>query len=357
MGISCYSGYVNKSKKMWVPSAEINSVFSLDNGEINHVFSYDIGNEKACGIIKICEAEDELFCFERNQYKYWKYNKKTRNITGKLFSSAKGYITSGVFENDYVWLFPYDFNSPISIVSLFDETVTELRWSDDAELSMNLAGTSMIKSYYYNGNIYLANRNENNVYLIKINCFARKITYKKLDNIKRINAVAASEQYVYVLCLNSNNKTVVRKYDITKHIIDEEIDVSEYVVIHNINSLEYVRMVYFNNSLLIFSIKSDEVIIVDSMKTISVLKDCEEIVVKNSCYDYQIIDDECFIFSLDSNGFYRILKNKDRFVYVNESIKFDEECYTNALKERCVKESMLVETDNIKLDSYIGGLV
>ena len=358
MGISCYSGYVDEHKTVCIPSAEISSVFLLDeNREVTDVFLYEVSNDKDCGIIKICEVENEIFCFERNQYKYWKFNKITRNIEGTIFSNIKGYITSAVIENKNVWLFPLDFSSPIVIVSLIDETITELQWHGDKTFINKLVGTSMIKSYYSNGYIYLANRNENNIYLIEINCSTRNIKYKKIEDIKRINAVAAGEQHVYVLCLKLNDRTIVKKYNMQNFLLDEEIEVSEYVKIHNINPLEYGRMIYFGNSLLIFSINKGDVIIVDNKKVISELKNQEGVIVKNSCYDYQLIDDECFIFSLDNKGFYRILKNNNGFVWVDESIKINEEYYTSAFIERQTEGKVLVETNNINLNSFIKSLL
>jgi len=361
MNISCYNAFVDEDEALWIPSKEINGVFYKDmNGECHYLFSFEEKEGKKIEIIKTVRFQDKVFFFGRNLNKYWKYDCNNESLSEYSYGTNAGIITSAVFENGRVWLFPWDFDKPIYVIYLVDETVEMVEWninSIDNKTSVignYLVGSSMIKAYYNNDKIFLANRLEDKISIIEIDCVERSIRGKRFNGIKRINALASADNKIYLLCLDDKEKTIINQVDMATWQINKSIDLSEYIVIHNQNPLEFFRLIKYDNELMIFPVKKGKVLVIKDMEDLYWLKNSNGEDSFLSCYDYQIKDEKCYLFSAEDDGISVIKRNEDGFLTAYTLIIDNSDSYyVDALKILGSKHGILKESKNLNLDTFL----
>ncbi len=364
MQISCYSAFVDDDGSIWIPSSDIDAIFVRKKYDgCQFIFSLNSESIEQFEIIKIVKFKDTVYIFERNRYRYWKYNTNTKELIKSVYykinEDDKTRISSAIYEDGRIWLFPIEFNLPVFIIELQNEKVNRLVWNvryrniDKYIYPDELIGSSMVKPYFDGKRIYLSNRKRDSIFLLEIDYNKHTVTGKRIDGLIRINAIAVSDYSIFVLGLKDYKKTVLYKVDKESWKVLAEQDLSDFISIHDQNPLEYLRMICIDDTLLIFSVNRGKVLMIRDMQDVCYLQNSCSETAYLSCYDYQINDEGCYIFSIEEDGISLIRKENNSLIAMDVLDGMNAYIYAEALKQPGNRNRVINESANINLQSFI----
>lgn len=258
MKLTCYGAYTN-GEDFWIPSKEINALYHMNiaDGNTRYIGTFpNYFNDAAWKIRKVIEYQNELYFFSIHAYQVWKLNKATRVIDEYTYSTQQvSQITNVEVVKNEAWVIPNNFASPIICFDLKEKRGYPLQWDHETYLDWGTGSfTRIAKAEDY---LYFATRNRDDIHLCILDCGQKKIFFKDLDTLCRINCLGIKDNKLAVFGENKRKQSVLQIYDLhTMQLLEE----NELLLADNL--MEKSNMKYFS---LIFS--ANNVILVPAWTT------------------------------------------------------------------------------------------
>lgn len=220
-GMQAISGLVENDEKVWLPIKEINALFLVDlkTGVGKYITSFHEYEKNMAWIIgKVVEWNKKRYFFSRVSYEVWVLDEKgvMQHIT---YAKQEVPLVGDVAVcNGKAWIFTNTSAVPILILDLLNFTVSFLHWNKWKNRDFYYTTAKKKKDF-----LYLLSRNEQEIFLIEIDCNAQQIRYFPFEQFNFIEGLCVREN-LFVLGLLRDGSSALVEYDIrTKQEVDIKI--------------------------------------------------------------------------------------------------------------------------------------
>lgn len=222
MNINTYSGIYVNSEGLFIPTANFNGLFVINDDKQTKYLGNFVGSNHSLAwtIVASHIVNREIYFFSFYNFCFWKLNLDTNKLEFIDYYSNENESTiiSVEFVNNQFWIFPSTSKLPILVYDCNTNVVSELKWRVD----LNEGSFSITKTVVYGNKIFLVNRKINHAKLITIDCENKTICYEPILNALNVNAVAIADNVLWILYLHKNHEVVLEKCNLsdnTKQLI------------------------------------------------------------------------------------------------------------------------------------------
>lgn len=368
MNICVNSGMLDDEKAMWLPFSSANGLFKLDNNKLKYITSFSDVIDDEWEIEQVVSYDKNMFYFSKRKYVVWKYDRKTNELVKIIFSNKNPiFITSCIVDKEKVWIFPKEFDCPIIKFNLDTLSAVEVPWNviniESKELySMEeLIGTSITKSVYHEGKIFIANRNRENIVLIVLDCENNSMIGIRIEDAVRINCLGIENGWIRILYYSKNKKSIFLKANLENSMEQISIDITEKARLLDGPEMKYLRMICVEKYSYIFPKRKDNVLVINEEKGIcEYLYDLDDNIKQIACYNLQWLLDkkQILIFSSENKDIHFMEFNENgRIKEIKEIDLYIEEQESKKLLRKLFTQKYLInESYNISCEDYISGL-
>lgn len=252
MKLTCYGGYTN-GEEFWIPSKEINALYHMDiaDGNTRYIGSFpNYLNDAAWKIRKVIEYQNELYFFSIHAYQVWKLNKVTGVMDEYIYSIQQvGQITNVEVVENEAWVIPNNFGSPIICFDLQEKRGYPLQW--DYETYLDWGTGSFTRTVRAADHLYFATRNRDDIHLCILDCGQKKISFKDLDTLCRVNCLGIKDNKLAVFGENKWKQSVLQIYDLhTMQMLEE----NELLLAENLmgkSNMKYFSLIFSINNVIL----------------------------------------------------------------------------------------------------------
>lgn len=262
MKLTCYGAYTN-GEEFWLPSKEINALYymNLANGNTQYIGAFpNYLNDMAWKIRKVIEYQNELYFFSIGAYQVWKLNKITGKIDEYTYSTQQaGLITNVEVIQKEAWVIPNSFSSPIICFDLQEKRGYPLQWDNETYLDWGTG--SFTRTARMGDHLYFATRNKNDIHLCILDCGHKKISFRDLDTLCRINCIGIKDNRLAIFGENRRKQGVLQIYDIHTMQMIEERELSLAEKLMGKSEMKYFSLIFSADNIMLVPAWAGKVIV------------------------------------------------------------------------------------------------
>lgn len=261
MKLTCYGAYI-KGEEFWFPSKEINALYYMNiaDGKTKYVGMFqNCLNDTAWKIRKVIEYNNELYFFSKSAYQVWKLNKVTGRMDEYTYNTQPvGQITNVEIVHKEAWVIPGSFDSPIICFDLQKKVGYQLQWDNE---TYSAWGTSSFTRVARTEDcLYFATRNKDDIHLCILDCSQKKISFREIDTLCRINCIGIKDNQLAVVGENKRRQGVLQIYDLHSMQILEENGLSLAESLTEKSDIKYVSLFFATNNIILVPAWAEKVI-------------------------------------------------------------------------------------------------
>lgn len=343
---------------LFIPSIDTNILFYVDiKGENFFAMSMKIGeltDEADWQIIKLIEYNNKIYMFCKMKYKVWIFDKSSHEMTSYVYiDRVCKHISNVELHNSTAYIFHR--NADEFVCYDFENNNVEIIEYEDASKGL-LCHSPITKTSSNGKNIFFATRTQSQIFIGNVECENKKVVFKYISELDFVNCIEVANDLVYVLGINSNQKSVLVIYDEMSYKVNEIIDMSDYIHLEYNISLNYFKLFFYNDKLIFIPVSSErEIVVYDLIRGLVQKISCFECLCNKCLFnDVQRAGDFLFINSNIGNTVLKFNMKTLQIERINYSFDINvSKIYEAQLINRINTLDSLCESDNINLERLI----